>query len=101
MSENQVFSEVYKSAAKWHCDCAVVYFMDGERRFSAIASKKIGNAVKRNRTKRLLRAAFYNQQNLLKDGTFIIIAKKQIENMSFKEIERSLRWAFKKIGSIK
>lgn len=94
--------EVYKSGAKWHCECAVVYFLASEqRRFSAVASKKIGNAVVRNRAKRLLRAAFYNQRGTLASGIFILIAKKRILDMSFSELERNLKWAFRKIGATK
>ncbi len=79
-----------------------MYFLASEqRRFSAVASKKIGNAVVRNRAKRLLRAAFYNQKDAIVSGIFILIAKKQIIDMSFEEIERNLKWAFKKIGAVK
>ena len=66
-----------------------------------VASKKIGNAVVRNRAKRLLRAAFYNQQNSIDSGIFILIAKKQMNDMSFSELERNLKWALKKIGAVK
>lgn len=87
---------------KWHCECAVVYFLASEqRRFSAVASKKIGNAVVRNRAKRLLRAAFYNQRGALASGIFILIAKKRIVDMSFSELERNLKWALRKIGATK
>nr|WP_298978987.1 ribonuclease P protein component [uncultured Campylobacter sp.] len=102
MSDSRVFSEVYKSAAKWHCECAVVYFLASEqRKFSAVASKKIGNSITRNRAKRRLRAAFYNQQNSIDSGIFILIAKKQMNDMSFSELERNLKWALKKIGAVK
>nr|WP_314882869.1 ribonuclease P protein component [uncultured Campylobacter sp.] len=102
MSDSKVFSEVYKSAAKWHCECAVVYFLASEqRKFSAVASKKIGNSVTRNRAKRRLRAVFYNQKDAIVSGIFILIAKKRIVDMSFEDIERNLKWAFKKIGAVK
>ena len=79
-----------------------MYFLASEqRKFSAVASKKIGNAVVRNRAKRLLRAAFYNQRGALASGIFILIAKKRIIDMSFEDIERNLKWAFKKIGAVK
>ena len=79
-----------------------MYFLASEqRKFSAVASKKIGNSITRNRAKRRLRAAFYNQQNSIDSGIFILIAKKQMIDMSFSELERNLKWAFKKIGAVK
>jgi len=47
-------------------------------------SKKIGNAVTRNRVKRLLREIFRNLvKNNNKSIDFLIIAKKPIINLSF------------------
>jgi len=40
-----------------------------------VASKKIGNAVHRNRAKRLLRAHFIENINLLSSGYYVLVAK--------------------------
>ena len=39
------------------------------------ATKKIGNAVKRNRSKRRLRALFLKYSDSLKNGTYVFVAK--------------------------
>lgn len=39
------------------------------------ATKKIGNAVKRNRSKRRLRALFLKYSPQLQDGSYIFVAK--------------------------
>jgi len=46
------------------------------------ATKKIGNAVVRNRAKRRLRALFCEYSNTLKDGTYIFVAKQSLFNAS-------------------
>ncbi len=46
------------------------------------ATKKIGNAVVRNRAKRRLRALFCEYSNTLKDGTYIFVAKQSLFSAS-------------------
>ena len=49
-------------------------------------SKKLGNAVKRNRAKRRLRALFCEYSNSLKDGTYIFVAKAAIFDAPFEKL---------------
>jgi len=39
------------------------------------ATKKVGNAVRRNRAKRRMRAMFCEYSKNLKDGTYVFVAK--------------------------
>ena len=59
------------------------------------ATKKLGNAVKRNRAKRRLRALFCEYSDSLKDGTYIFVAKTGLFDASYDELNRD----FKKILS--
>jgi len=59
------------------------------------ATKKIGNAVKRNRAKRRLRSLFYEHSDLLKNGTYIFVAKQSIIDISHINLKKD----FKKIIS--
>lgn len=96
------FKKVYEKAKKWHTGFAVIYFLaSNERKFTAIASKKVGNAVTRNRSKRVLREAFKEFKNDLKPGFYIIISKPSIVNFNFKSIKNSLRWSFGKMDAFK
>lgn len=79
-----------------------MYFLaDDEKKFAAVVSKKIGNAVKRNRVKRVIRAVFFDIKIDLIDANYVIIAKKEILEMSHLDIKKNLKRAFKKLGSTK
>lgn len=48
-------------------------------RVGYVASKKVGNSVKRNRARRLMRAAFYNLETRIKIGyDLVFVARKSI-----------------------
>jgi ribonuclease P protein component len=54
-----------------------------KKKIGFVASKKVGNAVARNRCKRLLREIFYHSYNNFKNATFVLIAKKELLNIDF------------------
>lgn len=63
----------------------VLFFLptDNIKKVGFTATKKIGNAVKRNRAKRRLRALFLEFSSSLKDGTYIFVAKQSINEVSY------------------
>ncbi len=60
-------------------------------------SKKIGNAVVRNKVKRQAKAIIRNYVNT-HEGDFIIIAKKAILDQSFADFEQAIAVIFNKNG---
>ncbi|MGC8579845.1 MAG: ribonuclease P protein component [bacterium] len=59
-------------------------------RLGIIVSKKAGNAVKRNRIKRLIRVFFrLNKHNLMR-ADYVFIAKNNIGKPGYRDIEREL-----------
>lgn len=62
-------------------------------------TKKHKKAVVRNRIKRLIRAAFSNTCNILKENYSIIILPKVAKEYSYKGFESSLISCFKKVNA--
>ena len=65
-----------------------------------MASKKIGNAVHRNRAKRLLKAHFIENIELLGSGTYILVAKPALIKESYSITRKSYLNALKKCNSL-
>ena len=67
-------------------------------RLGLSVSKKIGSAVKRNRAKRIIRAAYAPLEDALIKGYLIVIsAKPEIDGCKSNEICAELRYAFKRL----
>ena len=68
-----------------------IYYKDGNFKFGIAVSKKIGNAVVRNKVKRRLRMILDNNKKMFKNSyNYIIIVKKGIESITYQEMEIEL-----------
>jgi len=68
------------------------------KKVAFIASKKVGNAVKRNRAKRLLKAHFIKHSSNLSDGIYIFVAKTPIIESDFIKTSKTLHYIYKKLN---
>ena len=101
LSGKKNFSLVYNKG-KSVGDRYVVVFYKGSCRLAFLASKKVGNAVKRNRARRLMKEGFRNLKDMNLDGYDIIfIARNTIDNKKCRDVERSMLSALKRTAIIK
>ncbi len=59
-------------------------------RFGIIVTRKVGNAVKRNKIKRLVRTFFRLNKAILQKADYIFIAKNNIKDISYKHVQNEL-----------
>ncbi|WP_083916934.1 ribonuclease P protein component [Coprothermobacter platensis] len=76
------FSKVYGEGSVLRSDVVVVYYLRmTQKRVAVVVSKRFGNAVKRNRIRRLLLEAWSQNRATLPDGYYIILPRSAILNM--------------------
>ncbi|MFV0480427.1 MAG: ribonuclease P protein component [Campylobacteraceae bacterium] len=98
MKTSSEFSDIYQNGKKWHIDSAVIFYKASDKkRVGFIASKKVGNSVKRNLAKRRLRAIFREHSLELKSGDYVFIAKNAIHNIDYLGLKNSILWSFKRL----
>jgi ribonuclease P protein component len=97
------FNYIYNNSTKvWHTPYFVLFFKrNDDYKVGFVASKKIGNAIKRNRAKRLLRALFIQNCDILSSGSYIFVAKPSIIEEKFTKLHKSFTYTLKKSGTLK
>lgn len=101
LKKSSEFSRIYKRGKSFADKYLVVYFLPNkieETRLGISVSKKVGNAVTRNRIKRLIKEAFRHNVNLEKNYDIIIIARVRSNTASYDRIEKSVNFLLNKIS---
>ncbi len=101
IKKSKEFDRVYKHADKvWHTPYFVLFYKRSNGYgVGFVASKKIGNAVKRNRAKRLLKAHFIEEIERLQTGDFIFVAKPSLSEAAYSTVHEAFLIALKRSGA--
>ena len=96
------FARVYKQGKSKGSRFMVVLYRKnglGFTRTAFVSSKKVGNSVKRNRSRRLMREAFRAVNSSVRNGYDIVfVARNTIDGRSEAEVENNMRYVLKECG---
>ncbi len=104
LKENKDFRRLYYRGESRASDCLVTYAMKRRGRgcrYGITTSKKIGNAVKRNRARRVIRAAFQQMEGRI-DGSwdFVFVARGKTGEVKMQRVLHQMEKHMKALGVI-
>lgn len=87
ISESRDYNNIYKNGKKVPGRYIIVYILDNElgfNRYGVVTSKKVGNAVIRNKIKRQIRSIIKNNLNNIKAShDIVIVARHKISGVEY------------------
>src|SRR5690554_677984 len=102
LRKNMEFKKVYKARKNfWNRNLILYIKRNGtkETRIGVSITRKVGNAVVRNKLKRRIKELNRRYIESLKEGyDIVIIPKKNAVNLSFKDLESALKHIYKLSG---
>lgn len=104
LKENKDFRRLYYRGKSLASDNLVTYAMKnrgGGCRIGITTSKKIGNAVERNRSRRVIRAAFSELEGRINGSyDFVFVARSKTSRVKMQDVLCSMTEHFKSLGVI-
>jgi ribonuclease P protein component len=92
------YLSIYQQGERFYSDHFIIVMhrnQEGVKRLGITASKKVGNAARRNRTKRLIREFFRRNKRIFRDSEdIVVIAKRAVPLLSYEDVYGELRRLF-------
>ncbi|MGI6413428.1 MAG: ribonuclease P protein component [Syntrophomonadaceae bacterium] len=102
ISHQEEYQELYKKGKKFTGKYIIVYIKGNNlhhNRFGIVVSKKVGNAVIRNRAKRQIRAVIQEiNRGMIGSNDMVVIAKSNISKSSYCVIKKDFCGILRKAG---
>jgi ribonuclease P protein component len=102
LKHNREFQLVYRKGKSAHSQALVLFYLPHTSVISVgfTASKKVGNAVKRNRAKRRMRALFHVCEPQLSPGSYVLVAKAETVDIAYAPLEKMFLRMLKQVGAL-
>ena len=102
LKKNRAFQYVYRRGHSAACRDLVMLRAKGrELKVGFSVSKKVGNAVTRNRVKRRLRECFRPCIGDVKTGLYVIVARPSAAKATFQSLQKDMRYLLRKQDAMK
>lgn len=99
IKKNNEFQKIFKKGKSFANRQFIIYVLKSDQpefRLGLSVSKKVGNAVTRNRIKRYIRQVFLElQEEILPNADYVIIARNQAATLDYHETKKSLQHVMK------
>lgn len=100
--ESKHYNNIYQNGKKYLGKCLIVFVLKndvGINRFGIVTSKKIGNAIVRNKAKRRVMALVNEYRLKLAQGyDFVLVSRPLINKVEYSQIEKDFISVMRKIG---
>ena len=106
IKQGRDFARLKTQGRRQVCGCLILNWLpagaSGQPRLGVITSRRIGNAVVRNRARRLLREAWrQHQHGFAQAHEVVLVARQSIAGLSLASVERDYLTALRRAGLLK